>query len=492
MILSYFCVPILLTAVFSIGAPAGVQQGPPPRQAQNQPALRTPDSSSRRAAAGGTALAQDVEVSRVGITNADNYTRITVELGGRAKYQAARIQDPDRIYLDLENARLSNELLHQPIDIPSGSYLKALRVAQNRSDVVRVVLDVAKVKDYSIFELADPGRLVVDLYGPADSAAAAANSAPKASADATGLAPGAAAPAASTAKTAHLETPPSPAVGPLPLSAKASPSLLPMPISFRVATVTAVPPSPALKTMADGMGPVPAAKPTLATSAQGTAPVRGVVQDPDGTAVPEADVDLTTATGGQPLTTTTDEEGDFEFSKVPPGDYVLRVNVAGFEPVERPIAVGSGPIADIRVKLKIAQVSEKVIVSGQAIPLAEENRNQVQFNQQAVMNLPAKDDNPLTVPSLFLNPAVVGASGPTIIVDGVETSSLDLPASSVKSVTVDENPYSGEFGRPGKGRLQVTTRQGAHSRYRGDVTALFRNSALDARNALALARPLQQ
>ncbi|PYU18238.1 MAG: hypothetical protein DMG30_28495 [Acidobacteria bacterium] len=279
MILRYFCVPILLMAVFSIGAPAGVQQGPPPRQAQNQPALRTPDSSSRRAAAGGTALAQDVEVSRVRITNADNYTRITVELGGRAKYQAARIQDPDRIYLDIENARLSNELLHQPIDIPSGSYLKALRVAQDRSAVV-VVLDVTKVKDYSVFELADPGRLVVDLYGPADSAAAAANSAPKASADATGLAPGAAAPAASTAKTAHLETPPSPAVGPLPLSAKASPSLLPMPISFRVATVTAVPPSPALKTMADGMGPVPAAKPTLATSAQGTAPVRRPVGSP--------------------------------------------------------------------------------------------------------------------------------------------------------------------------------------------------------------------
>src|SRR5207302_1450919 len=94
--------------------------------------------------------------------------------------------DPDRIYLDIENARLSNELLHQPIDIPSGSYLKALRVAQNRSDVVRVVLDVAKVKDYSIFELADPDRLVVDVYGLADSAAATANSVPKASANATG------------------------------------------------------------------------------------------------------------------------------------------------------------------------------------------------------------------------------------------------------------------------------------------------------------------
>src|SRR5207302_9609280 len=198
-------------------------QGPPPRRAQDQPASRTPDSSSRRAAAGGTALAQDVEVSRVRITNADNYTRITVELGGRAKYQAARIQDPDRIYLDIENARLSNELLHQPIDIPSGSYLKALRVAQNRSDVVRVVLDVAKVKDYSIFELADPDRLVVDVYGLADSAAATANSAPKASANATGEARGARTPNAANAKTANLEIPPSPAEDPPPLSTTASP-----------------------------------------------------------------------------------------------------------------------------------------------------------------------------------------------------------------------------------------------------------------------------
>ena len=31
---------------------------------------------------------------------------------------------------------------------------------------MRVVLDVAKVKDYSVFELAGPDRLVVDVYGP--------------------------------------------------------------------------------------------------------------------------------------------------------------------------------------------------------------------------------------------------------------------------------------------------------------------------------------
>ena len=197
--------------------------------------------------------------------------------------------------------------------------------------------------------------------------------------------------------------------------------------------------------------------------------------------MPDAAVTLSSEAQAQPLSAETDEEGAFEFSNVPPGNYVLRVNVPGFEPAEKPIAVGSEPIPRVRVKLKIAQVSEKVTVSGQSMFLAEDIRSQAQFNEHLVMNLLARDADPLAVPSLFLNPAVVGATGPTLIVDGVETSSLDLPTSSVKSVTVDQNPYSAEFGRPGKGRLEVTTRRGVHSRCRGNLLALFRNSALDAR-----------
>jgi N-acetylmuramoyl-L-alanine amidase len=209
----------------------------------------------------------------VRIWNADNYTRIIIELGGQAKYQAARISDPDRIYFDIENARLSSELLHQPIEVPSSGYLKAVRVAQNRSDVVRVVLDVAKVKDFSVFELADPDRLVVDVYGPADSAGAAvaANSLGKANGKPASPAPVASgasislpaplASPASTPKTARVETPRVPSLGLLPLSAKASPSLLPLPVLPKSAAA-ANPPTESLKTLADNIGPAPAAKPT--------------------------------------------------------------------------------------------------------------------------------------------------------------------------------------------------------------------------------------
>src|SRR5438270_893111 len=181
MIPRYLCLPVLLTAVFCMGAPARAQQGSPPQHAQNQRALGTPDSASRSVQAGGTPSVQEVEVRRVRISKTDS-CQVIMDLGGRVQYQAARLSDPDRIYFDIEHARLSDELLRQPVDVPSGRCLKAVRVAQKSADVVRVVLDVAQVKDYSVSELADPDRLVVDLYGAANSPGAAANSATETSA----------------------------------------------------------------------------------------------------------------------------------------------------------------------------------------------------------------------------------------------------------------------------------------------------------------------
>jgi N-acetylmuramoyl-L-alanine amidase len=246
----------------------------------------TGTAASGSATTSASAPGQESEVSHVRIWNADNYTRIIIELGGRAKYQAARISDPDRIYFDIENAKLSNELVHQPIEIPSSGYLKSVRVAQNRADVVRVVLDVAKVKDYSVFELADPDRLVVDVYGPTDSTAAATAAAPVNSAGKTSVktvasapaasapsagsavptpaisAPSASTPLAPTPRTARIQTPPSAATGLLPLSTKASASLLPMPALPKVAIAATVPASESVKSQADNIGPAPAAKPT--------------------------------------------------------------------------------------------------------------------------------------------------------------------------------------------------------------------------------------
>ncbi len=252
----------------------------------------TGSATTGSSTAGSSEPEQGSEVSRVRVWNADNYTRIIIELGGKAKYQAARISDPDRIYFDIDNAKLSSELLHDPIEVPSGGYLKAVRVAQNRSDTVRVVLDVAKVKDYSVFELAGPDRLVVDVYGPgthdtattvssakavgnsgADSGASAnAKAAAKASAK---IAPAAATTSAAHPETAEIRPAQIPTVGLLPIPAKFTAALTPMPVSARLndlgpgpgtasGTRSASTDSESLKVMAEKIGPPTAAKPTRA------------------------------------------------------------------------------------------------------------------------------------------------------------------------------------------------------------------------------------
>jgi N-acetylmuramoyl-L-alanine amidase len=114
------------------------------------------------------------QVSRIRTWNAETYTRIVIDVGAKVKYQAARISGPDRIYFDIEGAKLSSALLHKPIDLDSGGFLKTVRVAQNQSGIVRVVLEVNRVSDYSVFLLPDPYRLVVDVYGTSAAAEAAA------------------------------------------------------------------------------------------------------------------------------------------------------------------------------------------------------------------------------------------------------------------------------------------------------------------------------
>ena len=126
------------------------------------PAAATPAAP---ATAPASAPGSPTELGQVRVWNADSYTRVIIDMGGQAKYQAARISGPDRIYFDIENAQLNARLAAEPVEIPSNGYLKSVRIAQNRPNIVRVVLEVDKVKDYSVFELANPDRLVVDVYG---------------------------------------------------------------------------------------------------------------------------------------------------------------------------------------------------------------------------------------------------------------------------------------------------------------------------------------
>jgi N-acetylmuramoyl-L-alanine amidase len=112
------------------------------------------------------------QIRRISTRTGTDTTRVTIELEGAVQYASGRIANPDRIFFDLHAAKLTPELAHGKIKT-DGEMVSAVRVAQNPSGVVRVVLDVNGVKDYTASLLngkglngkGTPARLVIDLYG---------------------------------------------------------------------------------------------------------------------------------------------------------------------------------------------------------------------------------------------------------------------------------------------------------------------------------------
>jgi N-acetylmuramoyl-L-alanine amidase len=90
-------------------------------------------------------------------------TRVTIDLENTVQYASGRIANPDRIFFDLHAARLTPEVARGNIHV-DGTLLTAVRVAQNHEGVVRVVLDVNGVKDYTASLANNPPQLVIDLY----------------------------------------------------------------------------------------------------------------------------------------------------------------------------------------------------------------------------------------------------------------------------------------------------------------------------------------
>lgn len=93
-----------------------------------------------------------------------DYTRISLDLDQDVTWESHELGKGGggRIYIDINRARLGKGV--KDITIGDG-LLKGARVGQYKPDVVRVVLDTVNIKDYKIFPLSNPARLVIDVRG---------------------------------------------------------------------------------------------------------------------------------------------------------------------------------------------------------------------------------------------------------------------------------------------------------------------------------------
>jgi N-acetylmuramoyl-L-alanine amidase len=93
-----------------------------------------------------------------------DYTRVAIDLEDEIQYESGRIPDPDRIFFDLEDTKLASVLVGKTFDVEDG-FLRKIRVAQFQPGLVRVVLEVDNLSDYSSFLLPNPYRLIIDIHG---------------------------------------------------------------------------------------------------------------------------------------------------------------------------------------------------------------------------------------------------------------------------------------------------------------------------------------
>jgi len=219
----------------------------------------------------------------------------------------------------------------------------------------------------------------------------------------------------------------------------------------------------------------------------------GAVLDPSSAEVAGAQVTLLTSNGSVQASTSTDRAGYFFFDDLPRGKYRLRIHAAGFKDSLVDVTISAKPLLPLRISLAISAVSEVVSVTAdENIPQTSsdpsENLNANNITRDALDRVPVFDLDYITLLSRFLSDDAIATSGVSLVVNGVEANGPGVSASAVQEVKINQNPYSARFARPGRARVEITTKAGTPA-YHGTVNFLTRNSVFDASNFFAATKP---
>ena len=216
----------------------------------------------------------------------------------------------------------------------------------------------------------------------------------------------------------------------------------------------------------------------------------GAVLDPSNALVPGASVYL--RSGNKDVAqTTTDGTGQFRFSRVAPGRYEVRVDCEGFATQRVRLNIRASAPTPLRIVLAIADVKESLTVDtppGQIRTDPGDNLDAVRLGPAELADLPLMDGDVIAALSKLLGPSALGSDGASILVDGLPHDGSRIPISEIQEITINNNPYSAEFARQGRARIEIITKSGS-SAYHGSLGMVIRDYRLDGRNAFSAGRP---
>jgi hypothetical protein len=243
-----------------------------------------------------------------------------------------------------------------------------------------------------------------------------------------------------------------------------------------------------------------------------TVNLRGSILDPQGLAVKDAKVTLTSAATRAARETLSDSSGRYEFLGVPPGYYSLNVEAPGFAPLSNPslkLELGTSPEYSPQLQLKAATQTVQVEA---ATELVETSKTDVStsINQNQINNLPingrnyinftllnsqaARDDTPSigAAPTSGLNFGGQRGRSNNISVDGTDANDnsvggvrATVSQEGVQEFQVITANYMPEYGRAMGGVVNIVTKSGTNAVH-GNLFGYLRNGAIQARDPFSV------
>jgi len=243
----------------------------------------------------------------------------------------------------------------------------------------------------------------------------------------------------------------------------------------------------------------------------GTASLRGTVTDKTGAAIVAAKVVASNQALGLSRETSTAATGEYEFLALPPGTYILTVEMTNFSKYEQTnLQLLVNTPTTVNVRLEVGTNVQTVEVSAQAVALNTSDASLgVAFSENQVKELPLEAGN---VPELLSlqsgvtytgnrpdmakdtdtrNGAVNGAHSDqsNVTLDGVDVNTdtkgyafqsvLPITQDSVQEFRVTTSNYNADEGRSSGAQVALVTKSGTND-FHGSLFELHRNTFTSA------------
>jgi TonB dependent receptor/Carboxypeptidase regulatory-like domain/TonB-dependent Receptor Plug Domain len=221
--------------------------------------------------------------------------------------------------------------------------------------------------------------------------------------------------------------------------------------------------------------------------------VHGIVHDPQHRPIQDVVVDLKAQRSDWVQHQKTNDNGEFDFSAVPLGEYTVTVTIANFQPAAQIVVVTSGSSPVLHFQLELAGIAEKTAVTGEPVSATTDSVTPTTLlSRQDIQDTPGADrTNSLAMITDYVPGAyfthdqlhVRGGHQVSWLVDGVPVPNTNIASNvgpqfdpkDVDYFEVQRGSYDADYGDRTYGVFNVVPRTGFERDKECDLVTSFGN-----------------